>query len=66
MNTARRFAWSQAVLRHWKLPGVKIADKTLAGMTCVRLDATVMFAHSPALGRGEFQRFVRHDVARGE
>ena len=52
VNTARRFAWSQAVLRHGKLPGVRIADKTLDGITCIRLDATVTPAHSPALGTG--------------
>ena len=49
VNTARRFAWSQAVLRHGKLPGVRVADRTLDGLTCVRLDATVTFAHSSVL-----------------
>jgi hypothetical protein len=29
---------------------VRVADKVLAGVTCIRLDATVTFAHSPALG----------------
>ena len=34
VSRARRHAWAQA------------ADKTLAGVTCIRLDATVTFAHS--------------------
>jgi hypothetical protein len=59
VNTARRFAWSQAVARHGKLPGVKIADKTLEGVTCIRLDATVTFAHSgkELACPGQFQGF---------
>jgi hypothetical protein len=27
---------------------VRVADKVLAGVTCIRLDATVTFAHSGA------------------
>lgn len=50
VNTARRHAWAQAVARHGALPGVRLADRTLDGVTCIRLDATVTFAHSPALG----------------
>ena len=46
VNAARRYAWSQVVARHGRLPGVRVADKVLAGMTCIRLDATVTFAHS--------------------
>ena len=32
--------------RHGTLPGVRIADKVLEGVTCIRLDATVTPAHS--------------------
>jgi hypothetical protein len=44
ISGARRFAWPQVAARHGKLPGVRIADKTLDGVTCVRLDASVVFA----------------------
>ena len=50
VDTARRHAWAQVAARHGTLPGVRLADKTLEGVTCIRLDATVTFAHSPALG----------------
>ena len=46
VNTARRCAWAQAVARHGALPGMRLADRTLEGVTCIRLDATVTFAHS--------------------
>ena len=46
VNTARRHAWAQVAARHGALPGVRLADRTLAGVTCIRLDATVTFAHS--------------------
>ena len=46
MNTARRHAWAQVAARHGALPGVRLADKTLDGVVCIRLDATVTFAHS--------------------
>jgi hypothetical protein len=41
ISAARRYAWTQVVARHGKLPGVRVADKTLEGVTCIRLDATV-------------------------
>jgi hypothetical protein len=37
------------VARRGTLPGVLVADKTLQGVTCIRIDATVTPAHSPAL-----------------
>jgi hypothetical protein len=40
-NAARRQAWAGIGARHGALPGVRIADKVLEGMTCIRLDATV-------------------------
>ena len=42
VNKARRHAWAQA----GSLPPVKIADRLLEGVTCIRLDATVVPAHS--------------------
>jgi hypothetical protein len=63
VNGARRFAWSQAVARHGKLPAVRVADKTLHGITCVRLDATVTFAHSgKELAEANFKGFGHHPL----
>ena len=45
VNGARRQAWAAIEARHGALPGVRIADKVLQGVTCIRLDATV----TPAL-----------------
>jgi hypothetical protein len=50
VSAARRFAWAQVAARHGALPGVRLADRTLEGVTCIRLDATVVTAHSSALG----------------
>ena len=46
VHAARRRAWQAAVARHGALPGVRVADKTLEGVTCIRLDASVVTAHS--------------------
>jgi hypothetical protein len=63
VSTARRFAWPQAVLRHGKLPGVRVADKILDGVTCIRLDATVTFAHSDKeLAEANFKGFGHHPL----
>jgi len=50
VNAARRRAWAAAVTRHGALPGVRIADKVLDGVTCVRLDASVVACHSDKEG----------------
>jgi hypothetical protein len=42
VNRARRHAWAQAAA----LPPVRVADKTLTGVACIRMDATVVIAHS--------------------
>jgi hypothetical protein len=39
VNAARRTAWAQVAARHGALPGVRVADKALEGVTCIRLDA---------------------------
>ena len=49
VNAARRRAWAQAAARHGALPGIRVAGKTLDGVTCIRLDASVVACHSPAL-----------------
>jgi hypothetical protein len=36
----------QVTARHGALPGVRLADKVLDGVVCIRLDATVTVAHS--------------------
>ncbi len=46
VNAARRAAWAGIEARHGAIPGIRIADKVLEGVTCIRLDATVTPAHS--------------------
>ena len=41
---------AQIAARHGALPGIRIADKTLGGVTCIRLDATVVACHSDKEG----------------
>ncbi len=50
VNAARRRAWAAAAARHGALPGIRVADKTLAGVTCLRLDASVVTCHSDKEG----------------
>src|SRR5205809_165348 len=46
VSKARRHAWAQVIARHGALPPVRLADRKLEGVTCIRLDATVVTAHS--------------------
>jgi hypothetical protein len=63
VSTARRHAWAQVAARHGALPGVRLADKTLDGVTCIRLDATVTFAHSDKeLAEGNFKGYGHHPL----
>ena len=63
VNTARRHAWAQVTARHGALPGVRLADRTLDGVTCIRLDATVTFAHSDKeLAEANFKGFGHHPL----
>jgi hypothetical protein len=42
---------------------VRLADRTLEGVTCVRLDATVTFAHSgKGLAEANFKGFGHHPL----
>ena len=61
MNSARRTAWAHIVNRHGALPGVRVADKVLQDVTCLRLDASVVPCHSPVLGKGT--RRISRDTA---
>jgi hypothetical protein len=45
VNAARRHARAQITARHGALPGVRVADKKLEGVVCIRLDATVTLVH---------------------
>ncbi len=63
VNTARRHAWAQVIARHGALPGVRLADKMLDGVTCIRLDATVTFAHSDKqLAEANFKGYGHHPL----
>src|SRR5712664_2920813 len=63
VNTARRHAWAQVAARHGALPGVRLADRTLAGVTCIRLDATVTSAHSDKeLAEANFKGYGHHPL----
>ena len=59
---ARRHAWAQAVARHGALPGIRLADKVLDGVVCIRLDATVTVAHSQRTRGGELQGLWHHPL----
>jgi Transposase DDE domain group 1 len=50
VNTARRRAWAAITARHGALPGIGVADKVLDGVTCIRLDASVVTCHSDKEG----------------
>jgi hypothetical protein len=56
VNKARRHAWAHGIARHGGLPPVTVADRRLKDVTCIRLDATVVTAHSrgvPAVAERE-------------
>ena len=63
VNKARRHAWAQGAARHGGLPAVRVADKKLEGVTCIRLDATVVHAHSDKeLAEPNFKGFGHHPL----
>jgi hypothetical protein len=63
VNAARRHAWAQVTARHGALPGVRLVDRTLDGVTRIRLDATVVTAgwvrNSP---RRNFKGYGHHPL----
>src|ERR1700728_534823 len=63
VNRARRHAWAQGAARHGGLPPVKVADRALEGVTCIRLDATVVTAHSDKeLAEPNFKGYGHHPI----
>jgi len=63
VNAARRRAWAAAAARHGALPGVRVADKMLDGVTCIRLDASVVTCHSDKEGaEPNFKGFGLHPL----
>jgi hypothetical protein len=63
VNAARRRAWPQIGARHGALPGVRMADKVLEGVTCIRLDASVVACHSEKEGaEPNFKGFGLHPL----
>jgi len=63
VNAARRHAWAQVAARHGALPGVRLADKVLDGVVCIRLDATVTVAHSDKeLAEANFKGYGHHPL----
>jgi hypothetical protein len=63
VNAARRAAWAGIAARHGQLPGIRIADKVLNGVTCIRLDASVVTCHSEKeLAEANFKGFGYHPL----
>jgi hypothetical protein len=63
VNAARRRAWAAAAARHGALPGIRVADKMLDGVTCIRLDASVVSCHSDKEGaEPNFKGFGLHPL----
>jgi hypothetical protein len=64
VNLARRQAWARAEARQGALPGVRVADKVLDKVACIRLDATVVTAHSDNKEGAEpnFKGFGHHPL----
>jgi hypothetical protein len=63
VHAARRAAWAAIEARHGAIPGVAVADKTLAGVTGLRLDATVVPCHSDKEGaEPNFKGFGLHPL----
>jgi hypothetical protein len=63
VNKARRHAWAHGAERHGGLPPVVIADHRLEGVTCIRLDATVVTAHSDKeLAEPNFKGYGHHPI----
>jgi hypothetical protein len=63
VNAARRRAWAAIAARHGAIPGLQVADKTLEGVTCTRLDASVVTAHSDKeLAEPNYKGFGHHPL----
>ena len=63
VDAARRQAWAAAAARHGAIPGVRVAGKTLNGVTCIRLDASVVACHSDKEGaEPNYKGFGHHPL----
>src|SRR5216683_1502888 len=63
VNAARRRAWAGIAARQGGLPGVRVADRVLDGVTCIRLDASVVTCHSEKeLAEPNFKGFGYHPL----
>ncbi len=63
LNGARRQAWAGIGARHGAIPGVAVADKKIEGVTCIRLDATVIPACSEKEGaEPNYKGFGHHPL----
>ena len=63
VNSARRKSWAAIAARHGSLPGVRVADRVLEGVTCIRLDASVVTCHSDKeLAEPNFKGFGYHPL----
>lgn len=59
----RRHVWKLIEDRHGGLPVVRIADRQLTGVTCIRIDATMTPAHSDKEGAAaNFKGFGHHPL----
>lgn len=63
VNAARRNAWAAAAAQHGTLPGVRVADKVLEQVTCIRLNASVVTACSDKeLAEPNYMGFGHHPL----
>jgi hypothetical protein len=63
MARTRRHVWKLIADRHGGLPAVRVADREVVGMTCVRIDATVCPVHSDKEGAAaNFKGFGLHPL----
>jgi len=63
VTAAWRRAWAAAAARHGAFPGIRVADKMLEGVTCIRLDASVVACHSDKEGaEPNFKGFGLHPL----
>jgi len=63
VNAARRRAWAAIEARHGAIPGVRVADKMIEGVICIRLDASVVACHSEKEGaEPNFKGFGLHPL----
>jgi hypothetical protein len=58
VSAARRQAWAAIVARHGAIPGVRVADKVIEGVICIRLDASVVTCHSDKAGPSPISRVL--------